>query len=167
MTQDYTAETLEMLKRQEEELVFERFTSKDALKLGSILVKLSEQYDREVSIRITRESDELVIFQYAGDTKTEANIVYMEGKRKASLESGHCSAYVYVANRLNHEFAYMFEKMPEYCPGAGAFPIMVNGIRTATVSVSGLHDGKDHELIIRGLEEMLQRKTEEFPWILV
>ena len=52
-------------------------------------------------------------------------------------------------------------------PAAGAFPIMVNGIRTTTVSVSGLHDGKDHELIIRGLEEMLQRKTEEFPWILV
>ena len=37
------------------------------------------------------------------------------------------------------------------CPAGGAFPIRVGDDRVATLAVSGLHDGLDHELCVRAL----------------
>lgn len=164
---EYTDKTLQLLQKQEDLLVFEQFTSEDALEIGSAMVKLSPQYGREVSIQITRNTDGQIIFQYLGNSKTAANVGYMEGKRKACEESGHASAYVYVANQLDHSYSHMFEQFPAYCPSAGAFPVRMDGRLVGVISVSGLHEGKDHELIIRALEEKLNKNTGEFPYQLV
>ena len=164
---EYTEETLQLLQKQENLLVFDQFASEDALELGNLMVQLSTDYGREVSIQIARKSDDLIIFQYLGNSKTSANCTYMEGKRKACEESGHSSAYVYVANQLHGEYRHMFEQFPAYCPSAGAFPVRTGGSLSAVISVSGLHEGKDHELIIRALEQKLHLNIGEFPYQLV
>ena len=49
----------------------------------------------------------------------------------------------------------------------GAFPICVGHKWVATLLVSGLHEGKDHELIIRALSRYLNIAVPEFVKALV
>ena len=50
---------------------------------------------------------------------------------------------------------------------AGAFPICVGDERVATVCVSGLHEGLDHELIVRGLCKVLGKTVPAYPCVTV
>lgn len=129
------------------------FTSTDALRLGGIVARLNAEYDRGVGVKIVRESDGLVIFQWMADDKADRYHRYIDGKRLAALGSGHASLWPEIAHELDGSFAKMYaEDAPEW-PGAGAFPIRVGDEWVATISVSGLHEGKDHELVVRALEE--------------
>ena len=47
-------------------------------------------------------------------------------------------------------------------PAGGAFPIVVNGKHAYTVCVSGLHEGKDHEIIVNALSNYLKRDIPPF-----
>ncbi|MCR5796102.1 MAG: Gfo/Idh/MocA family oxidoreductase [Solobacterium sp.] len=163
----YTDEALCLLQQEEEDLVFDSFDSSTAFAVGCLLKEEAEKEDREVMIRITRESDQAVIFQYMMDSKSERNIVYAEGKRQASLLSGHASIWPHVKHSLDGSYEELFEKMPQVLPVGGAFPVTVNGERAATICVSGLHEGKDHELIVRTLYRYLGKEKRDFPFMLV
>ena len=156
MQNDYLPITLEGLLQQEERLRYTRpFTSGEALKLGCIIVRLNPEYECGVGVKITRESDGLVIFQWMADDKAERYHRYIDGKRLAALGCGHSSLYVEAAHEVDGSFAWMYaDDAPEW-PGAGAFPIRVGDAWVATVSVSGLHEGRDHELAVRALEEAI------------
>ena len=54
-----------------------------------------------------------------------------------------------------------------HCSSGGAFPFRINGEWKYTIAVSGLHEGKDHEIIVRALEIFTKRKTESFPYMMV
>lgn len=159
----YTPYCLEVLQDQETQLQYMEFGSKEALELGNIIAELTNEYDREVGIRITRESDNLVLFQYMMDEKSERNIAFMEGKRKSALVCGHSSLWPYVENKLNGKWQELFVKGSGYGTSGGAFPIRVNGEWVATASVSGLHEGKDHELLIRAISRQLEKEVRMFP----
>ena len=139
---------------EERRLRYERpFTSFEALRLGSAIARLSTEYDRGVGVKVTRESDGLVIFQWMADDKADRYFRYLDGKRLAALGCGHSSLYAEALHEADGSFGEMYaEGAPEW-PGAGAFPIRVGDEWVATVSVSGLHEGKDHELVVRALEE--------------
>jgi uncharacterized protein (UPF0303 family) len=94
------------------------------------------------------------MFQYVTKDKREKNFEYAEMKRKASLACGHSSAWANIAMQVK-ESGYV---NPEGAlPAGGAFPIRTkDGTLQATVLVSGLHEGKDHELILRALCEILE-----------
>ncbi|MDO4807274.1 MAG: heme-binding protein [Coriobacteriales bacterium] len=49
----------------------------------------------------------------------------------------------------------LWANAPEVVPSAGAFPVRVGEEWVATLCVSGLHDGKDHEHAVRALEAEL------------
>ena len=52
-------------------------------------------------------------------------------------------------------------------PVGGAFPIWVGDKRVATICVSGLHEGRDHELIVRALEKVLGVSMPSYPYVTV
>ena len=52
-------------------------------------------------------------------------------------------------------------------PVAGSFPIRVGNELVATVSVSGLHEGLDHELLVRGLSKVLGVTVPAYPCVTV
>ena len=160
---EYTPYCLEVLNEQESQLQYTEFGSKEALELGNILAELTKEYDRTVGIRITRERDNLILFQYMMDEKSERNLTFMEGKRKAAIACGHSSLWPYVENKLNGKWQELFVKGSGYAVSGGAFPIRVNGEWVATASVSGLHEGKDHELLIRGISRQLIKEVTVFP----
>ena len=163
----YTAESLKVIRQQEELLRYEHFGSAEALALGNAVAELALRYDRGVGIRITREADSLVLFQYMMDDKDPRNEIFMEGKRRASLATGHCSLWPYVEHELSGLWQELFDQMPDTLPCGGAFPIREGSRYVATLAVSGLHEGKDHELVVLGLCKALGKTAPAFLWRMV
>lgn len=163
----YDENTLSLLEKEEEDLVFENFSNSDAYRLGNEIVSLSHEYERGIAVTITREADECVVFQYLDDDKSQRNLDFALGKRRAALKAGHSSFYVYVEETLHHNHPKLAEDTRQYCLSGGAFPIRVNGEWKYTVSVSGLHEGEDHELAVRALYAMKKMKMPNFPYLLV
>lgn len=161
----YEDSDLEILYKQEEILQFDSFDSQTALDLGKCLIELAKEYDREIAVQIVREADEAVIFQYMMDSKSARNLEIMARKRKTALASQHASAVSAIELRKTGKRPpYLTEEM---AAAAGAFPIRVNQKWVATLLVSGLHEGKDHELIIRSLSRYLQVSCPDFVKALV
>lgn len=159
----YTKQCLDVLQQQEDALQYKTFGCAEALALGNILAELAQEYDRGVGVSITREEDGLVLFQYMMDDKALRNLGFMEGKRKAALASSHCSLWPYVEHSLTGKWQEIFDAYPQMLPCGGAFPIRVDNAWVATLAVSGLHEGKDHELTVRALSKALAVEVPAFP----
>lgn len=155
-----TPTTLETLSEQERILRYPKvFGAREALALGNAIAELASDYDRGVTAKITRESDGMVLFAWSMDDKAPRNYGFAEGKRAAALESDHASVYPQVAAVLEGRAEQLFSRAPEVLPSAGAFPIRVGDEWVATVVVSGLHEGRDHELVVRALERVLDAQA--------
>lgn len=57
----------------------------------------------------------------------------------------------------------LFAEAPERLVSAGAFPVRAGDVIVAAVGVSGLHQGLDHEAIVRALEQVLGKSVRRFP----
>lgn len=153
-------QTLAALREQERLLRYpERFGAHEALELGCAIAALAEDYDRGIGVRIYREEDDLVLFQWMMDDKAARNLTFIEGKRRAALTCGHCSLWAYADHEVSGAWNELFDPASGACPVGGAFPVrLAAGEWVATVSLSGLHEGKDHELVVRALCHMLGKQ---------
>lgn len=164
---DYDESCLKILEKQEELLQYDSFSSADALELGQIIARLAQEYHGEVAIQIVRERDETIIFQYIMDSKSSRNLRFMEGKRKAALVSKHASIYPGIEYKVTNKLEPKLSYENGCLPVGGAFPIRVSNEWVATVLVSGLHEGKDHELLVRSLSEHLKILIPDFTKALI
>jgi len=154
----YTEEDLKILEEQEKALSYDSFDNEDALVLAGKIIEFQRGYDRGIALRIVRESDGLVMFQYVMKDKGDKNIVYAEGKHNAVKEYGHSSAWVNIASQIEG-----FVLKDGVLPSGGAFPVYLkDGTLAASVLLSGLHEGKDHELIIRAISDVLDCEYPDF-----
>ena len=156
----------DVILAQEEALRYpERFGADEALGLGCALAAEARDFDRGVTAVITREDDGMVLFSWSMDDKAPRNAVFAEGKRAAARLCGHASLMCYVEHELDGGWAELFDALSAppapgatlVCPVGGAFPIRVGDVWVATLAVSGLHAGKDHELCVRALARALGR----------
>ena len=164
MTAQEATAALEVLAQQEQELCFsERFGSVEALELGTAAARLAPEYSEGYSVTITRESDGAVIFQWITDDKGARNLTFAAGKRAAALKAGHASPWLQLQATANGEPPEKpWAKAPDVVPACGAFPLRVGSEWVATIAVSGLHEGLDHEVIIRALEQVLGKTVPRF-----
>ena len=85
-TSTYSQDCLDTIVEQERILRYDKtFTSNDALDVVEAARNLAPEYDRGYGIRVTRESDGLVLAQWMADDKAPRNVSFMEGKRLAAL----------------------------------------------------------------------------------
>ncbi len=122
------------------------FDSREALKLGCLLVELSDTFHEQAAIFIIRESDACEVFSFIDNDKKIRNKQFAMAKRKAVLETGHCSLWGYAHHLALSEGALAV---------GGAFPIFVGDEHCYTVAISGLHHGHDFTLMIKALEAYL------------
>ena len=163
-----TPDALAALERQEQVLRYPTtFGASEALELGCAIARLAPQYDRGITAVITRESDGMQLFAWSMDDKAPRNYGFAEGKRQASLASGHASVWGYLDHQLNSPDTPLFTEQTVGFPSAGAFPIFAGDERVATACVSGLHEGRDHELLVRALEEVLGVKAPALPCVVI
>lgn len=161
-----TPAALEALEQQEQVLRYrEHFGAYEALELGNAIASLAPEYDRGVTAVITRESDGMVLYSWSMDDKAPRNYGFAEGKRRASLASGHASVWGFVDHAITSPDTELFTADTVGMPVAGAFPIRVGDELVATACVSGLHEGRDHELVVRALEKVLGVKVPALPCV--
>lgn len=164
-----TPEALDVLSEQERILRWPEgatFGAREALELGNAVAGLADDYDLGYVVRITREADGYELFGWGADGKKPANYDYADGKRRAALRLGHCSLWGWTeATLAGVDGSQLFSHAD--MPVAGAFPIRVGNDWVATLAVSGLHEGLDHELLVRGLEQVLKVKVPAFSFITI
>ena len=157
-------EAIRCLLEQERILAFDRpFTSADALALGSYAASLRSDYTEGYCVEIWREADGADLFRWLADDKADRNYVFCAGKRRSALASGHASPYEQLdALAQGRSLDDVWAKVPQSVASCGAFPIRAEGAWVATIAVSGLHEGLDHEVVLRTLEHATGRRAPRF-----
>lgn len=155
----YDAEDLKILEAQEQALAFRYFDRDTAKELGETIVQIDAGFDEPVAILITSEPDGEVLFSHIMEGKSERNIGFALRKRNALLLHGHSSEWEAVRKLAAGE-----EIVHGTCAyTAGAFPVKVNGELRASISVSGLHEGQDHTLLLAAIAEYLHVDKDTLP----
>lgn len=142
-------------------LQFSRFTKDDALSLGLRLVELGK--DRRLPIAIDITKGEQILFHAALAGATPNNEHWIKAKQRTAIRYEVPSLLVGLRHRVgggrieNH--GWFDESM--YAAHGGAFPIYVRDVgAVAVVTVSGLPQKADHDLVVEALSESLQHPTE-------
>lgn len=156
--EDYD-QLLSELKRQEDELQFGEFTNDTALALGLRFVEAARKDNKAVTIDISRNGQQL--FHYAFTGTSADNDAWVKRKNNVVNRFGHSSYYMGTHHRAR---GTTFEEKSlldpaEYAAHGGAFPIIIKNVGVVgTVTVSGLPQVEDHEMVVRVLREFLNQR---------
>jgi uncharacterized protein (UPF0303 family) len=148
--------TSDELLAQEERLVFSRFTHDDAWALGSLLVELARERELPVAVDIRRGDQQL--FHHARPGTSPDNASWIERKINVVRRFGHSSLLV---GQRHRDRGTTFEDaggLPgdTYAAHGGSFPITVTGAGIiGTVTVSGLPQVDDHNLVVEAVQRFL------------
>lgn len=138
------------------ELQFGQFTAADSLALGLLLVELGTERNLPIAIDISRGDH--VVFHVALDGATYDNDLWARAKSRAAVRYGEPSLLVGLRARRGGgriEDNRMFDQAV-YAPHGGSFPLYVRGVGpVATVTVSGLPQVQDHDLVVEALRSLL------------
>ena len=154
---------LEVIAKQETELVFPEFDEQIAWELGSRLRELASSRHLLVAIEIKRFGQPLFYSALSGSTPDNAEWVRRKGNLVARF---HRSSYAIGVGlkETNSTLADKFElPTADYASHGGSFPLKVAGAGViGSVTVSGLPQRADHELIVEAFCGQLGRNYLEF-----
>ena len=141
-----------------DELQFQSFSKDDALDLGLRLVELGRQRSHPIAVDIT--TGEQVLFHAAREGATPDNERWIRAKQRTAVRYEVPSLLVGLRARVDGRRIVdnAWFDQSEFAAHGGAFPIYVRGTgMVATVTVSGLPQKADHELVVEALSEILGR----------
>ena len=139
------------------ELTLDVFGPDDALRLGLILVRLGTEGALPIAIDIRRDTQ--ILFHVALSGAQPDNDVWVERKARAVLRYGIPSLLLGTRPKVDGrriETEGWFDQM-SYAAHGGAFPIVLRGTGVvAAVTVSGLAQIDDHDLVVAALREFVE-----------
>jgi uncharacterized protein (UPF0303 family) len=157
------SQDLEMISKQERELVFPEFDEEMAWKLGSQLREVASTRRLPVAIEIKRFGQPLFYSALAGSTPDNVEWVRRKGNLVARF---HRSSYAIglALKEAKSTLADTYElSSVDYAAHGGSFPLKVAGAGIiGSVTVSGLPQRADHELVVEVLCGLLGRDEREF-----
>src|SRR6202023_1342769 len=149
---------LEVIAKQEAELVFPEFDEQIAWELGLRLRELASSRHLPVAIEIKRFGQPLFYSALSGSTPDNAEWVRRKGNMVARF---HRSSYAIGVGlkETNSTLADKYElPSADYASHGGSFPLKVAGAGViGSVTVSGLPQRADHELVVEALCGQLGR----------
>jgi uncharacterized protein (UPF0303 family) len=149
---------LARIAEQEQRLQFEGFDASVAWEIGQRLKAAAEARSGSVAIDITLHGQQLFYFAMPGTTPDNADWI----RRKRNIVARfHRSSYA-VGLSLRQQGTTLEAKMglsaADYAAHGGGFPILLAGTGCiGSITVSGLPQRDDHELIVAVIEEHLRR----------
>jgi uncharacterized protein (UPF0303 family) len=153
-------ELLKTLRQQEEELQFASFTNDTALAVGMALLEEARKRDKPVTIDITRNGQQL--FHYAMAGTSIDNDAWIQRKNNVVRRFGHSSYFMGISLQSigqTMEEKYLLSSS-DYAAHGGAFPMLIRGVGVVgTITVSGLPQREDHELVVSTLRQVLTSST--------
>ena len=159
MANEYT-ELLKELLQQEEEIQFKSFDNNMAFVIGLALLEAARSKGKGVTIDIARNGQQLFHFAMPGTSRD--NDAWVQRKNNVVNRFGHSSYFMGVS--LKSKDQTMEEKYlissSEYAAHGGAFPLIIRGVGVVgTITVSGLPQEEDHELVVTTLKKYLAKET--------
>lgn len=155
-TQAEMTALLDALLREEEEIQFTEFSYETAWRIGSRLAEVARQEALGVTIDIRRHGQQLFHAALAGTSAD--NDAWIRRKIRVVNRFGHSSFYMgtlYKSQGSNIAEKSLLDPT-RYAPHGGAFPIIIKGVGVVgTVTVSGLPQAEDHQLVVRTLREFV------------
>jgi uncharacterized protein (UPF0303 family) len=150
-------ELLKIIEKQESELQFSEFTSETALKIGLALIETARAGSKKISIDITRNGHQL--FHYSFEGTSPDNDQWILRKIKVVNRFNHSSFYI--ANQLLSTGKTLESWCEissfEYAAHGGAFPIIIKNVGVVgTITVSGLTQAEDHEMVVAVIKAHLE-----------
>lgn len=144
------------VEAEERELVFDSFTNDDALALGLAIVDRARERRLPVAVDVERGGQRL--FHFAAEGTSPDNAGWIE-RKKALVRRTFRSSYA-VGLKLRAQGKTLAEGMDlsteEYAAHGGCFPILVKRVGfVGTVTVSGLPQKDDHDLVVESIREFL------------
>jgi uncharacterized protein (UPF0303 family) len=156
------SEDLERVALQERELVLPRLDSQVAWELGTRLRTLAEERGLAVVIDVRRFGQPL--FYAALDGTTPDNPEWVRRKSNTVARFHRSSYGVGLSLKAKNETLFESQGLPlaDYATHGGSFPLAVEGSGVVgSVTVSGLPQRADHELVVEALCSLLRRDYEE------
>ncbi|MBB2201990.1 heme-degrading domain-containing protein [Gluconacetobacter tumulisoli] len=153
---------LELIARQERDLVLPGLTEADAWELGCWLRRTAADRRHPIAIDIRRGGQTL--FSACLEGATPDNLGWIARKTRVA-ERFHRPSYA-IGLLLQQEGKTITARFglpeAEYAPFGGAFPLRVRGVGVVgTVCVSGLPQREDHRLVVEALGAFLGIPTDE------
>ena len=150
---------LEVIARQERELLLPRFDEEIAWELGARLRELAGHRQLPVTIEVRRFGQPLFYSAMKGTAPDNAEWVRRKGNVVARF---HRSSYAIGLSlqQTNSTLAEKYElPAADYASHGGSFPLSVTGAGViGCVTVSGLPQRTDHELVVEALCDQLGRE---------
>jgi uncharacterized protein (UPF0303 family) len=153
---------IERIALQEKRLQFDSFDSRTAWEIGTRLKAAAEQRGVSVAIDISLQNFPLFFHAMPGTAPSNSDWV----RRKRNLVSlMHRSSYA-IGLSLERDKTTLEAKMGlpirDYAPHGGCFPILLRNTGcVGAITVSGLPQRKDHELVVAVLAEYLKIPLDE------
>jgi uncharacterized protein (UPF0303 family) len=147
---------LKDIEKQEQELQFIKFDNSMALELGLMLIDKGKNLNKPISIDITRHGHQLFHYSFEGSSPDNDEWV----KRKNNVVNRFYRSSLYVGLKLKLANKSIEEKylvsLMEYAPYGGAFPIIIKNVGViGTITVSGLSQEEDHNLVVETIKEYI------------
>lgn len=144
------------LRRQEEELQFDRFTNDTAMALGLHMAETAKREGKPVAINICRNGQ--LLFHVALPGTSADNDAWIRRKSNVVNRYGHSSYLIgteYRAKGTTFEEKSRLDPA-EYAAHGGSFPLIIRHVGpVGTITVSGLPQLADHEFLVRTVREFL------------
>lgn len=153
------AELIEQVEQEARMLQLASFNQDDALTLGLLIVELATERELPVAVDIRRGDH--ILFHVSLPGATPDNGYWVARKARTAERYAEPSLLVGLRGRLGggriEENAWFDDS--KYAAHGGAFPIYVRGTGpVATVTVSGLPQKADHDLVVEALSKFRRRK---------
>jgi uncharacterized protein (UPF0303 family) len=159
MMDEYTDQLKDLLQ-QEDEIQFSSFNNDMAFAIGTALLEAARSKGKGVTIDIARHGQQLFHFAMQGTSRD--NDVWIQRKNNVVNRFGHSSFYMGISLKRKGqtiEEKYLISSS-EYAAHGGAFPLIIRGVGVVgTITVSGLPQEEDHELVVTTLRKFLARGT--------
>ncbi len=150
---------LTQLLQEERELQFVRFNEATAWEIGSQLVAAATQKALPITIDITRGDHQL--FHAALPGTSADNDEWIKRKVRLVYRFGHSSFYMgqlLKSKGKRLEDAYLIPES-QFAPHGGCFPVIVKGTgMVGTITVSGLPQAEDHQLVVETVRTYLAKE---------
>ena len=162
MTVTTDAELLASLLQEEERIQFTTFTNELAWEIGSHFVQRAQEQQLPITIDICRNGQQL--FHAALPGTAPDNDAWVKRKNRVVNRFGHSSYYMGTLYRSQgttiQEKSLLNPSM--YAAHGGAFPIIIKRVGVVgTVTVSGLAQDADHDLVVSVLRQFAAQQEVE------
>ena len=155
-------EDLQRIAQQEHELELPRLDAQTAWELGSRLRAMAAQRDLAVVIDVRRFGQPL--FYAAMDGTSPDNVEWVRRKSNVVARFHHSSYVAGLKEKLKNETLTESQGVPiaDYATHGGSFPLRVAGAGVVgSVTVSGLPQRADHEMVIEAICALVGRNYSE------